>query len=131
MAFSAYSGYRTYRGVAEAKVNKVDDPNQQWLNMQQFWELPEVIIQGTQEIRSKHRKYLPQEERESDLSYDARLSRSVLSPYFIRIERMLAGMLIRKPVQINDTPDVIREALFDIDLGGNDISIFTYEQKYC
>ena len=127
MAFSAYSGYRTYRGVAEAKVNKVDDPNQQWLNMQQFWELPEVIIQGTQEIRSKHRKYLPQEERESDLSYDARLSRSVLSPYFIRIERMLAGMLIRKPVQINDTPDVIREALFDIDLGGNDISIFTYE----
>ena len=127
MAFSAYSGYRTYRGVAEAKVNKVDDPNQQWLNMQKFWELPEVIIQGTQEIRSKHRKYLPQEERESDLSYDSRLSRSVLSPYFIRIERMLAGMLIRKPVQINDTPDVIREALFDIDLGGNDISIFTYE----
>ena len=127
MAFSAYSGYRTYRGVAEAKVNKVDDPNQQWLNMQKFWELPEVIIQGTQEIRSKHRTYLPQEERESDLSYDARLSRSVLSPYFIRIERMLAGMLIRKPVQINDTPDVIREALFDIDLGGNDISIFTYE----
>ena len=127
MAFSAYSGYRTYRGVAEAKVNKVDDPNQQWLNMQQFWELPEVIIQGTQEIRSKHRKYLPQEERESDLSYDARLARSVLSPYFIRIERMLAGMLIRKPVQINDTPDVIREALFDIDLSGNDISIFTYE----
>ena len=85
MAFSAYSGYRTYRGVAEAKVNKVDDPNQQWLNMQQFWELPEVIIQGTQEIRSKHRKYLPQEERESDLSYDARLSRSVLSPSFIGI----------------------------------------------
>jgi len=127
VAFSAYSGYRTYRGVAEAKVNKVDDPNQQWLNMQKFWELPEVIIQGTQEIRSKHRKYLPQEERESDLSYDSRLSRSVLSPYFIRIERMLAGMLIRKPVQINDTPDVIREALFDIDLGGNDISIFTYE----
>jgi len=127
VAFSAYSGYRTYRGVAEAKVNRVDDPNQQWLNMQQFWELPEVIIQGTQEIRSKHRKYLPQEERESDLSYDARLSRSVLSPYFIRIERMLAGMLIRKPIQINDTPDVIREALFDIDLGGNDISIFTYE----
>jgi hypothetical protein len=40
---------------------------------------------------------------------------------------MLAGMLIRKPVQINDTPDVIREALFNIDLGGNDISIFTYE----
>ena len=127
MAFSAYSGYRTYRGGAEAKVNKVDDPNQQWLNMQQFWELPEVIIQGTQEIRSKHRAYLPQEERESDLSYDARLSRSVLSPYFIRIERMLAGMLIRKPIQINDTPDVIREALFDIDLGGNDISIFCYE----
>ncbi len=127
MAFSAYSGYRTYRGVAEAKVNQVDDPNQQWLNMQKFWELPEVIVQGTQEIRSKHRKYLPQEERESDLSYDSRLSRSVLSPYFIRIERMLAGMLIRKPVQINDTPDVIREALFDIDLSGNDISIFCYE----
>jgi len=127
VAFSAYSGYRTYRGIAEAKVNKVSDPNQQWLNQEPHWILPETIVQGTYEIRSKHRTYLPQEERESDLSYDARLARSVLSPYFIRIERMLAGMLTRKPVQLNDTADVIREDLFDIDLSGNDISIFTYE----
>ncbi len=127
MTFSAYTGYRQNREPAQARINKVDDPNQQWLNMSQHWDLIETIIQGTYEIRSKHRKYLPQEERETDLSYDARLSRSVLSPYFIRIERMLAGMLTRKPVQLNDTPDVIREALFDIDLGGNDISIFTYE----
>jgi len=127
VTFSAYSGYRENRKPAEARVVDVNDPNQQWLNMQPHWGLIETIIQGTYEIRSKHRKYLPQEERETDLSYDARLSRSVLSPYFIRIERMLAGMLTRKPVQLNDTPDVIREALFDVDLSNNDLNIWTYE----
>ncbi len=127
MTFSAYGGYRQNRKPEEARVVEVDDPNQQWLNMQPHWGLIETIVQGTYEIRSKHRKYLPQEERETDLSYDARLSRSVLSPYFIRIERMLAGMLTRKPVQLNETPDDIREQLFDVDLGGNDLNIWTYE----
>ena len=78
-------------------------------------------------MRSKHRKYLMQEPRELDESYDNRLARSVCPPYYIRLERMLAGMLTRKPVRLNDTSDDIRLQLFDVDLMGNDLNVWTYE----
>ena len=91
------------------------------------WGLIEDLVQGTFKIRSEHRKYLPQEPREQDDSYDIRLARSVCPPYFLRLERMLAGMLTRKPVRLTDVPDSIREDLFDVDLEGNDLNIWTYE----
>ncbi|NBW20664.1 MAG: DUF4055 domain-containing protein, partial [Caulobacteraceae bacterium] len=75
----------------------------------------------------RHRRYLPQEPREQDESYDNRLARSVCPPYYQRLERMLAGMLTRKPVRLNDTSDNIREQLFDVDLQGNDLNVWTYE----
>ena len=40
---------------------------------------------------------------------------------------MLAGMLTRKPVRLSDTADDIREMLFDVDLQGNDLNVWTYE----
>lgn len=89
--------------------------------------LIEDLVQGTYQIRRRHRRYLPQEPRELDESYDNRLSRSVCPPYYIRLERMLAGMLTRKPVRLNDVSDVVREQLFDVDLLGNDLNVWTYE----
>ncbi|MBP98780.1 hypothetical protein CMK18_22760, partial [Candidatus Poribacteria bacterium] len=64
---------------------------------------------------------------ELDESYDNRLARSVCPPFYQRLERMLAGMMTRKPVRLNDVPDVIREQLFDVDLQGNDLNVWTYE----
>jgi hypothetical protein len=40
---------------------------------------------------------------------------------------MLAGMLTRKPVRLNDVADTIREQLFDVDLQGNDLNVWTYD----
>jgi hypothetical protein len=40
---------------------------------------------------------------------------------------MLAGMLTRKPVRLEDVADVITEQLFDVDLQGNDLNVWTYE----
>jgi hypothetical protein len=94
--------------------------------MEPHWGLIETLLGGTHKIRKGHRKYLPQEPREQDISYDARLQRSVLAPYYIRLERMLAGMLTRKPVRLDDVPDVIREQLFDVDLQGNDLQTFLF-----
>ena len=122
-----YSGYRDHRKGAKARITKVSDPNQAWLNMQPHWVLIDALVQGTYEMREKHRKYLPQEPRELDESYDNRLARSVCAPLFVGLERMLAGMLTRKPVRLNDVPDVIREDLFDVDMLGNDLNIFTFE----
>jgi len=89
--------------------------------------LIEDLIQGTYQVRRRHRRYLPQEPRELDESYDNRLARSVCPPYLVRLERMLAGMLTRKPVRLNDVSDVVREQLFDVDLLGNDLNVWTYE----
>ena len=122
-----YSGFQHYDRQLTARVAKVNDPNAAWRNQEPHWILIEDLLGGTYELRRRHRRYLPQEPRELDESYDSRLARSVCPPYYVRLERMLAGMLTRKPVRLNDVSDVVREQLFNVDLQGNDLNVWTYE----
>jgi hypothetical protein len=123
-----YTGFNYYdRPTAERKVTRVQDPNTAWYAQEAHWILIEDLLQGTFGMRQKHRRYLPQEPRELDESYDNRLARSVCPPYYQRLERLLAGMLTRKPVRLVDTSDTITEQLFDVDLNGNDLNVWTYE----
>ena len=122
-----YTGFNNYDRMLTRKVATVSDPNSAWANMEPHWILIEDLMQGTYGMRRKHRRYLPQEPREQDESYDNRLARSVVPPYYQRLERMLAGMLTRKPVRLEDVSDIVREQLFDVDLQGNDLNIWTYE----
>jgi hypothetical protein len=115
------------RKVTERRVAQVGDPNSAWYAMESHWILIEDLLQGTYGMRRKHRRYLPQEPRELDESYDNRLARSVVPPYYQRLERMLAGMLTRKPVKLQDVSDAIREQLFDVDMQDNDLNVWTYE----
>ena len=123
-----YTGFSFYdRPTAERKVTRVQDANTAWYTQEMHWILIEDLMQGTYGMRRKHRRYLPQEPRELDESYDNRLARSVVPPYYQRLERLLAGMLTRKPVRLVDTSDTITEQLFDVDLNGNDLNVWTYE----
>ena len=122
-----YSGFQHYDRQLFAKVSQVNDPSSIWINQEPHWMLIEDLMGGTYEIRRRHRRYLPQEPRELDEAYDNRLARSVCPPYYQRLERMLAGMLTRKPVRLNDTSDQIREQLFNVDLQGNDLNVWCYE----
>jgi len=123
-----YTGYNFYdRPAANRKVSAVNDANSAWYAQEPHWMLIEDLMAGTYGMRRRHRRYLPQEPRELDESYDNRLARSVVPPFYQRLERMLAGMLTRKPVRLNDTSDTIREQLFDVDLQGNDLNVWTYE----
>ena len=123
-----YSGYNFYdRPQSQRAVTNVNDPNTAWYAQEPHWVLIEDLISGTYGMRRKHRRYLPQEPRELDDAYDNRLARSVCPPYYQRLERMLAGMLTRKPVRLNDVTDTIREQLFDVDLQGNDLNTWTFE----
>jgi hypothetical protein len=123
-----YTGFNNYdRPIAQRRVTRVQDANTAWYAQEPHWILIEDLLQGTYGMRRKHRRYLPQEPRELDESYDNRLARSVCSPFYQRLERMLAGMLTRKPVRLDDTADVIREQLFDVDLQGDDLNVWTYE----
>ena len=118
--------YSGFMGGQLQQSQSVEAPNSAYLNMQPHWGLIEVLQGGTYEVRKQRQKLLPQEPREADASYNARLVRSVCPPYLVRLERLLAGMLTRKPVRLNDVSDVITEQLFDVDLQGNDLNVWTY-----
>ncbi len=122
-----YSGYNYYNRETNSQGKEINDPNAVWFQQEPHWMLIEDLLGGTYQMRKRHRRYLPQEPRELDESYDNRLARSVCPPFYLRLERMLAGMLTRKPVRLNDTSDQIREHLFDVDLQGNDLNVWTYE----
>ena len=120
------SFYSNNINTFQVAVTEVQQQNQAWRNMQSHWGLIEDLVEGSSKIRGKARIYLKQEPREEDESYDVRLSRSVCPPYYLRMERMLAGMLTRKPVRLSDVPDNIEEELFDVDLEGNNLTNFVY-----
>ena len=121
-----YSSLNIYNQPVTLAPTTVASPNAAYQRMANFWGLIEDLKEGTYKIRSEHRKYLPQLEREVDDSYDRRLSRSNVVPFMQRIEKMLAGMLVRKPVRLDGVSDLVREQLFDVSLEGDDLNVWLY-----
>ena len=119
-----YSGFSGRVRVSTERT--VDAPNNSWVRMEPGWLLIEQLLGGTRKIRAGHRKFLPQFPREADDSYDVRLSKAVLSPFYKRLELLLAGMLTRKPVRLTDVSDQVTEQLFDVDLEGNDLQTWLF-----
>lgn len=105
---------------------KVYDPGMAWRRMQPRWELIEALSGGTIQMQALGRRWLPQEPRESDESYQARLSASTCPPHFQRMEAMLAGMITRKPIRLEAVSDVVTEHLYDVDLQANDLQVWAY-----
>ena len=116
-----------YNPITTVAATTVASPNAAYQRMANFWGLITDLREGTYKIRSEHRKYLPQQPREQDDSYDVRLSRSTVVPFVQRIEKMLSGMLVRKPIRLDDVSDLVREQLFDVDLEGNDLNVWLYQ----
>ena len=90
--FSAGTTASPYPGTTAATVNdwKVYQPCQAWQRMEPRWRLIEALHGGTLGIRAGATKWLPQEPREDDVSYQRRLNGSVCPPYLVRLEAMLA-----------------------------------------
>lgn len=111
-------------GLSTVKELKVHDPGIAWQRQEPRWRLIEQLTLGTLGMQAAGRTYLPQEPKEEDDSYAARLARSICPPYYLRLEQMLAGMLTRKPIRLDNVPDVVREHLFDVDLSGSDLNVY-------
>lgn len=103
---------------------QVHDPGIAWQRMEPRWRLIEQLSLGTLGMQAAGKRYLPQEPKEEDDAYQARLTRSICPPYFLRLEQMLAGMLTRKPVRLDNVPDVVQEHLYDVDLSGSDLNVY-------
>ena len=106
-----YSSLNIYNQPVTLAPTTVASPNAAYQRMANFWGLVEDLKEGTYKISSEHRKYLNQEARETDDSYDVRLSRSTVVPYHAkRIEKMLSGMLVRKPIRLDDVSDLFESS---------------------
>jgi hypothetical protein len=103
---------------------KVFEPGIPWTRMEPRWRLIEQLTKGTLGMQEAGRRYLPQEPAESDEAYAVRLSAGVCPPYYLRLEQMLAGMLTRKPVRLDNVPDVIQAHMYDVDLLGSGLDVY-------
>ena len=98
--YSSFAGGRQ----RASSVAIVSDPNNAYVNMEPHWELLEAINLGTFGIRKKHRKYLPQEPRELDESYDARLM-----PFNLAALLLKAGKIVGRHVDAQANQAARRE----------------------
>ena len=73
---AVYSGFSGRQRIG--KVDQVNDPASVWVRQEPHWGLIETLLGGTYSMRKNHRRFLPQEPRETDESYQNRLNRSVL-----------------------------------------------------
>ena len=65
------------------------------------WNVMSSVTNGSDYMKELHGRYLPQEPREDDDAYAARINRSVLSPFTLRLIENAAGMVLRRPIGID------------------------------
>ena len=114
-------------GLTTIRDLKVHDPGIAWQRMEPRWRLIEQLSLGTLGMQAAGKRYLPQEPKEDDEAYQGRLARSVCPPYLLRLEQMLAGMLCRKPVRLDNVPDQVQQQLYDVDLSGTDLNVYVQD----
>ena len=65
------------------------------------WNTMAAVTSGSDYIKNLHDRYLPQEPREDEDAYKSRIYRSVLSPFCLRLIENAAGLVLRRPIQID------------------------------
>lgn len=106
-----------------------NDPSVQskeYTELMQCLELPHALMGGTRAMREAGTKFLPQEKRESDEDYQAKLNRSFLFGGYERTVSILSGEVFDKPVTFQEeTPSEIPELLDNADLLNRNITRFS------
>lgn len=89
------------------------------------WQLMRAIMGGTEAMRSAGLTYLPKYEGESQISYDNRLARSVLTNYLEDAVRNAVSMPFRKEIVIPESlPEDMSAICKDVDMQGNGLDQF-------
>ena len=73
----------------------------QVIGMHPYWGRMQAVTNGTDFLRYYAPTYLPQEPREPEDAYATRVQRSVLSPYTVRLIDNAAGLILRRPIEID------------------------------
>ena len=111
-----------------------DDPSWlsgPWLEMSERWQPMLVCMGGTQAFRENCGELLPIEPKEDEAAWRRRVSHAVLSPYTMRIADQAAGLIMRKPVQIEpkeeggEVDEYWTEWIKNVDGYGTDLDAFS------
>ena len=71
-----------------------------YLEMSEWWTPIRVCVGGTQTFREHCGELLPIEPKEDEAAWHRRVSHAVLSPFTTRIADQAAGLILRKPIQL-------------------------------
>ena len=71
-----------------------------YLQMSEYWAPIKICVGGTQAFRKNCGELLPIEPKEDEAAWQRRVSHAVLSPFLTRIGEQAAGLILRKPVQL-------------------------------
>jgi len=96
-----------WMGYSSAGATGPDNPFTRDLAVQAMtpdWNEMAAVTQGSSYIRQLHNYYLPQEPREDNDAYEARIRRSVLSPFTQRLIENASGMVLRRPITVDGDP---------------------------
>ncbi len=106
--------------ISETVIPMVEDagpatPSVEYAKMADDWELLIALWGGTPRMRAAGRRFLPQEEGESDKAYKARLGRTFLYNAFKSTIQRLAGQAFLKDVVVENVPKELEylEHFFD------------------
>ena len=103
-----------------------------WLEMSERWQPMLVCMGGTQAFRENAETLLPVEPREDVGAWRRRVSHAVLSPFTMRIAEQAAGLICRKPIQLEpaeeygdgEVDEYWTEWIKNIDGYGTDLDAF-------
>lgn len=96
-----------------------------WDQMIGKWDMVNTLLAGTESMRLAGQRYLPIHEAESRINYLERLGKCTLLNMLEITLDSLVGRPFSDPLRINnDVPDKILPYLEDIDLQGNDLTVF-------
>ena len=101
-----------------------------FLEMSERWQPMLVCMGGTQAFRENAGELLPIEPREDEAAWRRRVSHAVLSPFTMRISDQAAGLICRKPIQLEpkeedgEVDEYWTEWIKDVDGYGTDLDAF-------
>lgn len=103
-------------------------PSTVWEVMIPKWTMISTLLGGTQAMREAGTIFLPMHGGESQSNYDERLATTTLLNMVELTLDSLVGKVFCEPLKINDdVPNEIKALLSDIDLQGNNVSVFGRE----
>ena len=99
-------------------------PSLDYYEMADRWALPYDLYGGTKKMRAREKKWLPQEMRESNESYQNRLKRTFLYNAFKRTIKAYVGVSFLRNVTVNGLPKELEYLQHDCDGTGRSLTAF-------